>query len=319
MRAFRNLVIFSVLVSATSVAAWALSVVNSKTFSLSVVSGKLVVNKGRLMPWGVEPFAPDDPVLAETYGPLDLEGNTALAVVGVRFADRDELDRAFFQVLELIAKPRVGSDKPGDVAQALAVLRRAEKLRGLSDEQRKSLKHMQGEVAFGLAMVRLDEARRLLDEGIAQLKLASDTDTRHAKAATEVLLKVEPQLKSMSDDLRAATHGLLSTGGPLPFAATVGQGRGTFIRDGNLEDEKLYQQKIKDADAREDAELKAKQAADEKAAVDKVKTLPPADDDETDPGAGNPEVWNDKKLNQRTATPDPKAPVDADRVLRKSK
>ncbi len=216
VRAFRNLVIVTLVVTCAIAAAWAFSVVNSRTFSTEVRDGKLFVLKGKLLPWGLEPYLPDDPGLAEAYGPLDLEGNTALSIVGARFGDRDELDRGLFSVLELIAKPRVTSDAQADVDKGLVALRRAEHLRGLTEEQKKSLKRMQADVAYSLARTRLDDARKLLDEALQQLKLAADTDTRHSKDATQLLLAIEPQAKVMSDNLRSAVHGLPIA--PMPAA-----------------------------------------------------------------------------------------------------
>lgn len=215
-RAFRNLVIFSVVVTATTGGLYALSLLNAKTWSLEVVGGQLVVMKGRMLPYGSEAFQPSDPKFAEAYAPLDLNGNTALAVVGQRFQDRDELDRALFSVLELLARPRVSSDLKADLDVGVALVRRAEALSGLSEPQRATLVTLRAEVAYFLAKQRIDEARKQLDEAVAQLKLAADADARHKKEATQMLLAVEPQVRTLSDSLRAAVQGLPP---PPPVAA----------------------------------------------------------------------------------------------------
>ncbi|MDX2015432.1 MAG: IF-2 protein [Myxococcaceae bacterium] len=207
-RAFRNLVIFSLVVAATTGGLYALSLLNAKTWSLEVVGGQLVVMKGRMLPYGSEAFQPSDPKFAEAYAPLDLNGNTALAVVGQRFQDRDELDRALFSVLELLARPRVSSDLKSDLDVGVALVRRAEALSGLSEPQRATLVTLRAEVAYFLAKQRIDEARKQLDEAVAQLKLAADADARHKKEATQMLLAVEPQVRTLSDSLRAAVQGL---------------------------------------------------------------------------------------------------------------
>jgi hypothetical protein len=205
LRAFRNLVLLTLFVGLAGAALYALSVVNSRTYSLEVRNGQLVVLKGRMLPMGAEPWAPADPALVDAYAPLNLEGNTAVAVVGQRFAERDELDRALFQVVELLARPRLTSDAPKDLDQALALVRRAEKLKGLSEAQRTSLKQMQSELAFYLAQARLDDARRQLEEALTQLKLAAESDSKHKSEASLVLLAVEPQVKLLSTTLRTAT------------------------------------------------------------------------------------------------------------------
>jgi hypothetical protein len=218
LRALRNMLIFGVLLAAAGAALASLSMLNARTFSLEVRDGKLVVLKGRLMPMGFEPWQPTDPGQADAYAPLDLQGNTALAVVGQRFADRDELDRAFFGVIELLARPRTQSESPKDLELGSAYVRRAEHLTGLTDEQKATLKHLHADVAFYLARNGLDDARKQLDEALAQLKLASDVDAKHAREANQMLLAVEPQVKTLSDALRAAVHSLSA---PPPAPAPV--------------------------------------------------------------------------------------------------
>src|SRR3990167_2451440 len=106
LRAVRNLFVLTLIVGLGGAAVWALSLVNSRTFLLEVQNGQLVVMKGKLMPMGAAPWAPSDPALVDAYAPIDLEGNTALTVNGQKFEDRDELDRALFQVLEMRSEER---------------------------------------------------------------------------------------------------------------------------------------------------------------------------------------------------------------------
>lgn len=205
-RAFRNLVVFSLVLGAAGAAVYALSLLNSRTYSLEVRNGQLVVLKGRMMPTGAEPWLPSDPTLADTYAPIDLEGNTALTVVDKKYQERDELDRAMFSVLYMLAAPRIASDAPKDFEKALGYVRRAERLSGLSEDQRAQLKKAQVDLAFFLARVRLDDARRQLEEALAQLKLAAESDSRHKDEANLMLMAVEPQVKLLSGTLRATTQ-----------------------------------------------------------------------------------------------------------------
>ena len=213
VRAFRNLVIFTLIVGCAGAAVYALSLVNSKTYSLEVNAGQLVVMKGKLMPTGAEPWLPSEPSLADTYAPVDLEGNVALTVTNKKFDDRDQLDRAMFQVLEMLARPRLASESPKDLEKGLAYVRRAERLNGLTDDQRASLKKMQTDVAYFLARVRLDDARRQLEEALAQLKIASESDSKTRAQASLMLLAVEPQVKLLSTTLRATTMTADGTSG----------------------------------------------------------------------------------------------------------
>ncbi len=216
-RAFRNLTLGVLFLALAAAAAYGASVVNSHTFRLEVREGQLVVLKGRMLPVGADPWAPSDPQLADAYAPLDLEGNTSVLAAGQRFEERDELDRALFQVLRLLARPRLTSDLPRDLEKALGHVRRAEKLTGLSPEQRSDLKRMQQDLAFYLAQRRLDEARRELEEALSQLKLAAESDSRHRNEAGLTLLAVEPQVKLLATTLRSTgtlTRALDGKGGP---------------------------------------------------------------------------------------------------------
>lgn len=205
VRAFRNLLILTLILGLGGAALYATSLVNARTYLLEVRNGQLVVLKGKLMPVGADPWNPGDPGLADAYAPVDLEGNVALTVVGQKFEDRDELDRALFQVLEMLARPRLASDVPKDLEKGLALVRRAEKLNGLTEAQRTSLKKMQTDVAYFLARIRLDDARRQLEEALTQLKLAAESDSKTRSQASLMLLAVEPQVKLLSTTLRATT------------------------------------------------------------------------------------------------------------------
>lgn len=206
-RAFRNVVLLSLFLGLAGAAVYALSVMNSRTWKLEVVNGQLVVLKGRMLPYGAEPWNPRDPQLADTYAPIDLAGNSPPTVAGRKFEDRDELDRALFEVLERLAKPRLASDTPTDLDRGLLYVRRAERLTGLSLEDRQSLKKMQHDLAFHLAQQRLDDARQKLEGALEQLKLAAESDSRHRSAAGLMLLAVEPQVKLLATTLRATTMG----------------------------------------------------------------------------------------------------------------
>lgn len=212
-RAFRNLVILTLILGLGGAALYGASLVNSRTYMLEVRSGQLVVLKGKLMPTGADPWVPNDAALVDTYAPIDLEGNNALTVNGQKFEDRDALDRALFQVIEMLARPRLSSDAPKDLDKGLALVRRAERLNGLTEAQRTELKKMQTDVAYYLARIRIDEARRQLEEGLAQLKLAAESDSKTRTQAALMLLAVEPQVKLLSNTLRATTMTTDAAGG----------------------------------------------------------------------------------------------------------
>ncbi len=208
MRSLKKLVVVLLLLALGGAVVFLLSQLNARTYSAQVVDGNLVVMKGRLLPTGSEPYRPADPVLREAYAPIALDGSSPGSLLSEQFTERDQLDRALFEVVSRLAKARITSDDPTVLEQGLYYLRRAEKLAGTSDEQRQSLKEMHSEVAYYLARSKLDQARSEVAEALAQLKLAATTLNRHAHSANQMILEVEPAAKAFEEALRKAAHGL---------------------------------------------------------------------------------------------------------------
>jgi hypothetical protein len=185
-----------------------LSQLNARTFTIRQEGELLVVHKGRAFPAGSEPYHPSDPLLADTYAPIPSERLQVGALLERRFTDRDELDRALFDVLEKLARPKLYSDESVDLDRGLYFVRRAEKLKGLTEEQRAALKGMQSELSYYLARTRLDDARRQLAEAMAQLQIAADSNDRNARSAHQMLLEVREPGKALEEALRRAVHSL---------------------------------------------------------------------------------------------------------------
>lgn len=237
-RAFTRLVVTLLVFALLGAVGFLLSRLNARTFTLQQQDGKLLVTKGRMLPLGAEPYRPSDPALAAAYAPIDLLGGTAAGLDGARFEERDAMDRALFEFLEGLARPRLVSDDPAVLSQGLVALGRMQKLGGITDEQRRTLKGLESEVAFFQARTRLDQARRDVAEAVTQLRLAADSGTRHARAAHRMLSAVEPSAAALEEALRRAVYTLDSDAadgttpavptGPGPGAtAPAGAGRAT--------------------------------------------------------------------------------------------
>lgn len=203
---FKRLIVTTVVLGLGGATVFLLSQINAKTFTLDNHDGKLVVLKGRMMPMGADLWLPADAALADTYAPIDLEGTSPMGAINVKYEDRDSLDRALFGVLDGLARPRVQSDDPKLLEQGLYFLRRAEKLSGLTDEQRLALKTMRTDVAFYTARKKLEDGQRQVEEALAQLKLAATADSKHSREANQMISTVEPQARSLAEALRKAVN-----------------------------------------------------------------------------------------------------------------
>lgn len=185
-----------------------LTQLNARTFTLQQEGEQLVIHKGRALPIGSEPYHPSDPLLADTYAPIPLEKMQVGALTERRFTDRDELDRALFDVLEKLARPKLYSEEAADLDRGLYFVRRAEKLKGITEDQRTSLKAMQSELSYYLARTKLDDARKMLAEAMTQLQIAADSADRNARSAHQMLLEVNEPTKALEEALRRAVHQL---------------------------------------------------------------------------------------------------------------
>jgi len=181
--AFRRLLVTLLVLFLAGIVCVLLARDNARTFSLKVEGGKLLVQKGRMLPWGSAPYRPADPSLADVYAPIDLSGASVGAAEADRFEDRDELDRALFRILEQAARPKLLSDDTQVVASGMVLLHRMDRLQGASEEQRRTLRSLELDVAYDQARIRFEDARRAVAEGLSELRIAADSPTRRARAS----------------------------------------------------------------------------------------------------------------------------------------
>ncbi|MCP3140762.1 IF-2 protein [Pyxidicoccus xibeiensis] len=207
-RTFTRMIVFLLILGLGGAVVFLLSQLNARTFTLALMDGQLAVMKGRSAPMGSVPYRPGDPRLADAYAPIPVEGQDVSNLVLQKFTERDELDRALFPLLEALARPRIASDEPARVDQGLYYLRRAEKLSGITEEQRLTLQKLMTDVAYYQARQKLEDARRLVSDALAQLKLAAESESRHARSANQMLSTVSPSARELEEALRRAVHTL---------------------------------------------------------------------------------------------------------------
>ncbi len=209
--AFRRLLVTLLVLVLAGIVCVLLARDNARTFSLKVEGGKLMVQKGRMLPWGSAPYHPSDPSQADVYAPIELSGASVGGVEADRFEDRDELDRALFRILEQAARPRLLSDDTQVVASGMVLLHRMDRLQGASEEQRRTLRSLELDVAYDQARIRFEDARRAVAEGLSELRIAADSPTRRARAAHAMLVKVEPAASALEEVLRQVVVTLADT------------------------------------------------------------------------------------------------------------
>lgn len=207
-KTFTRLMVVVLILAMGGAVLFLLSQLNARTFTLDLSNGQLVVMKGRMLPAGAVPYRPGDSALADTYAPIPVEGHDVTPLITQRFGEREELDRALFQLLEALARPRIASDEPERIERGVYYLRRAERFSGLSQEQRTTLKGLQAEVAYYQARQKLEDARKLIAEALGQLRLAAESNNRHSRNAHQMLTVISPPTTALESALREAVHTL---------------------------------------------------------------------------------------------------------------
>lgn len=207
-RTFTRMIVTLLVLALLAAVLFLMSKLNARTYTTAVTDDKLVVMKGRMLPYGSQPFRSSDPALMDAYAPLDLHGFAPGPITEERFSEREELDRALFVLIEQLARPRILSDDPETLEEGLYYLRRAEKLQGITEEQRRQLKQMQADVAYYQARARFEDARKLIAEALTQLEFAATSENRNARSANQMISEVEPIANQLAEALRKSVHTL---------------------------------------------------------------------------------------------------------------
>jgi len=214
VRFFVRLLVTLVIVGLAALVVYLLSNINAQTFTLHVVDDTLVINKGKFLPFGSKPWNPEN----EAYLPLPLEGFLPDGIETSKYRNVVELDRALFPILESLAKPRILSEESAQQERGIYYLNRAERLKGISDQQQHALKTLRAEASFSLAKTRLAQAELLLRETVEQFRLAAQTPNKNTPLASHALLALEPALRQLGLVIQGA---LLLSAEPPPAPLEV--------------------------------------------------------------------------------------------------
>lgn len=210
-RALFRLFVAALLLALTGAVVVLLSQLNAKKYVLERDGDRLIVRRGRLFPYGTLPFTPSDPRLADAYAPLPVAGAIPGGVVGETFSDREDLDRALFELLAARSQALIASEEREAQQQAIAYLRRAQLLAGITTEQRHQLEELLADAAYFQGRMKLDDARRLVAEAMTQLRLAADSDNLHSKKAHQMVSTVGAASAALEEALRRAVYLLGDT------------------------------------------------------------------------------------------------------------
>lgn len=215
MQRLKRLSITLVVFGLTACILFLLAERNRRFYFLSSIDGKVVVERGAWLPYGKEPFEPEEDSLAEAYAPISIpEGVGGFA--SQRFEERPDLDRALFDVLAGWAEPRVRAGDGLEMKEGLVLVNRAALLPGIRPDQRGRLRGLQAELAWYEGKQRLDDAGKLILEARRQLELATEASPGRAREAVAILDDLIPAADRLNRALQTARGLRFPMGYPPP-------------------------------------------------------------------------------------------------------
>lgn len=219
LRFFKRLLLTALFLALAGMILFLLSERHSRLFKLDLnEAGALVVLRGRTLPVGFTPWTPQDLQLAQTYAPFELDeaARAGLDLTHV-YAERDALDRVLFDLHREAIEQRAGNADAQTLDEVVRLLRRAERLPGLSDEQKRLLRDLQIRTAYFEGRQRLEEASALLQKALSKLRLATEgEDGRYVAAAESLLLRMEGSAKQLMNAAAQGNPAELTNGADRP-------------------------------------------------------------------------------------------------------
>ncbi|MBI5509643.1 MAG: hypothetical protein HY903_12895 [Deltaproteobacteria bacterium] len=195
-----------------------LAEINSHRYRLTTEGQTLVVERGRHLPWGFEPFTPEAAELAAAYAPIPIPAGETLSPTEV-YDDRVDVDRALFALFAGWTRARLKSIAPGDFELAAGYVRRSEILPGLSEQQRVELKRLRADVAYGNGRRIVNEIGTRLQQALAEFKLARELGPTEAADAARWAAEIERRLNDYRDVSPTSTFQPPPPRPPLPAEA----------------------------------------------------------------------------------------------------
>lgn len=142
---------------------------NMHSFYLVQKERSLIVSRGAAVPYMTRHFVPQNKQERVAYAPIDLPARWE-GPAKMKFADRAELDRGIFNIVEEVLRQEFYGGRLPNMARVDAVMERVRHLTGLTDKDRQNFSTLEGDFAYlktrqvidGLP-AQLQDARRMCD------------------------------------------------------------------------------------------------------------------------------------------------------------
>lgn len=166
---------------------------NHRQYRLAEQQGQLVIERGRFLPWGFEPFVPEAEPLRRAYAPLVMPVGQSFGPPQ-EFDDRQDLDRAMFGLIAGWAREHMGKR---EIESAREYVTRAEDLPGLAETQRQELGILRADLAFESGEEKLRGVARALELALNEYENALRLGTTRGELVRERIAEVRARLGAL--------------------------------------------------------------------------------------------------------------------------
>jgi len=196
-RIFATLMAVILIIALAGAVGYLLSDINHRRYRLHAAAGRLLIERGRFLPFGFEPFVPKAATLAEAYAPVTLpahkKDNPPAPEI---FDDRADVDRALFAMLAGWARQGMALNDGAALRSAASYIERSQLLPGLSEQQRVDLKTLRADLAYRTGKTLLTEMVDTLRQAYREFELSERLGPSRPTDAQGWMQDIEEKIQS---------------------------------------------------------------------------------------------------------------------------
>jgi len=206
LRSLTYLLLGATILALSGIIIYLLSDINHRQYRLNSQGSVLLVERGKFLPVGFEPFVPKDATLQPIYAPIPLPKGVTMGPSEI-FEDRTDVDRAIFGLLSGWSRERIDSSTDGDFELVVDYINRCETLPGLAEEQRNELQTLRADVAYKTGLRTLKGIADQLNKALEQFELALTLGTTHAEDAEAWITEIKHRIEAYQSSTSPAMEG----------------------------------------------------------------------------------------------------------------
>jgi len=194
-RVFAGILVTLLIIALAGVVTYLLSDINQRRYRITEDATMLVVERGRFLPFGYQPYVPKADALKLAYAPIPLPQGKSIDEPE-NYDDRADVDRALFALLAGWARSGLDSKDPTALKQATKYLERSELLPGLSEQQRIDLRTLRADLAYRTGKQLLNQVVETLRQALAEFQLSLEIGTSRPTNADQWIAILKQRIEA---------------------------------------------------------------------------------------------------------------------------